>query len=86
MYLLILYWQVVTQWSTCYDWSSWSQNDDEHTHYYASFWFKICHTTLELLGEMLSLYDIVLEDETTQTSKSHVIDEFGSSTRCRKHR
>jgi hypothetical protein len=35
---------------------------------------------------MLSLDDIVLEDETTQTSKSHVIDEFGSSTRCRKHR
>jgi hypothetical protein len=62
------------------------KDDDGQTHYYAYFWFKTCHTTLKLLGETLSLDDIVLKDETTLTSESHVIDEFDSSTRCRKHR
>jgi hypothetical protein len=36
--------------------------------------------------ETLSLDKIVLKDETTLTSESHVIDEFDSSSHCRKHR
>ena len=32
---------------------------------YASSWFKTCHTTLDFLGDILSLDDIVSEDKTT---------------------
>ena len=40
-------------------------DDDGLTHYYASFWFEICRTTLDLLGEILSLDNIILKDKTT---------------------
>ena len=39
-------------------------DDDRLTHYYAYFWFEICRTTLDLLGETLSLDNIILKDET----------------------
>jgi hypothetical protein len=38
-------------------------NDDGLACYYVFSRFKTCHTTLDLLGETLSQYDVVLEDE-----------------------
>ena len=45
-------------------------DDDRLTHYYAYFWFEICRTTLDLLGETLSLDNIILKDETTGGSRA----------------
>jgi len=60
--------------------------DDKFIFYYASFWFKIYRTILNLLGETLSLDDFVSKYETTQTGESRVINETDPSTRChRRH-
>jgi hypothetical protein len=59
-------------------------DDDGLAHYCVSSWFETCRTTLDMLGEILSLDDIVLGEETTQTSESCGIDEAGRSTCCRK--
>jgi hypothetical protein len=62
-------------------------DDDELARYYESSWFETCRITLDLLGEMLSLNDLILEDQITQPGGSRVIDEVNPSTRCRrKHR
>jgi hypothetical protein len=61
-------------------------DDDRLACYYASSWFQTCCTTLNLLGKILSLDDVVLEDKTTQTCESHVIDEVGSFTGRKKHK
>ena len=37
---------------------------------------------LDLLGEILSLYDVVSEDETTKIGGSRAIDKVGPSNRC----
>jgi hypothetical protein len=55
-------------------------NGDGLARYYAFYRFKTCHTTLDLLGETLSQYDVVSEDENTQTDGSHTIDEVGPYT------
>jgi len=56
-------------------------DDDGLAYCYVSSWFKTYRTTLNLLEKTSSLDDIVLEDETTQTSESRAIDEIGSSAR-----
>jgi hypothetical protein len=62
-------------------------DDDGLARYYVSFLLEICHTTLDLLGETLSLNDIILGDETTQLGESRAINEAGLSTRHRiRHR
>ena len=43
--------------------------------------FETYRIILDMLRETLSLYDIVLDDETTQTGESRIIDEIDSSTR-----
>jgi len=41
-------------------------NDDGGlTYYYAYFWFEICHTIFDLLGEILSPHDVVSKEKTT---------------------
>jgi len=40
-------------------------DDDGLGCYYIFFWLEICHTTLDMLEETLSLDDIVSEDEIT---------------------
>jgi hypothetical protein len=54
-------------------------DDDRFARYYAFSWFETYRTTLNLLGETLSL-----NDETIQTGGSRAIDETGLSTRRRK--
>ena len=49
-------------------------NDNGLARYYTFSWLKTCHTTLDLLGETLSLGDIVSEDDITQTTRSRAID------------
>ena len=44
-------------------------DDDRLARYYTSSWFETCHNTLDLLGEMLRLDDVVSEDDTTQTDE-----------------
>ena len=62
-------------------------DDDWLARYYASSWFETCHTTLDMLGETLSLDDVVSKDETTQTGGSHVVGEDNPSTyRRRRHK
>jgi len=62
-------------------------DDDDGLARYVSFLLEICHTTLDLLGKTLSLNDIILGDETTQSGESRAINEAGLSTRHRiRHR
>jgi len=59
-------------------------NDDRLAYYYVFSRFKTYRTTLDLLGETLSQYDVVLEDEIIKIDVSHTIDEVGPYTRhCR---
>jgi hypothetical protein len=37
----------------------------DFVRYYASSWLETCRTTLDLLEETLSLYDVISKDETT---------------------
>lgn len=65
--------------------------DKEHKGYsYASQWFDFCCNALENLGEMLTLDDVMIEDEATQAGTgvgcSHAVDEPRSSSRQCKHR
>jgi hypothetical protein len=83
---LILGWSIVTWWSTCPSDLHYFKDDDGLAYYYASSWFETCHTTLGLWGEVLSLYDIVLENKTIQIGESCVINEVGSTTHYRRHR
>jgi len=62
-------------------------DDDGLACYYVSSWFETCRTTLDLLGETLSLDDVVSNDETTHIGESRVIDEADlSSCRRKRHR
>jgi hypothetical protein len=60
--------------------------DKEYT--YVSRWFNLCFTRFDIFGERLSLYDIVVEDEVTQTmvgaGSNCAIDEPRSSSK--RHR
>jgi hypothetical protein len=54
--------------------------DKENKGYtYMSWWFNVCCIRLETLEERLTLDDVVVEDEATQTGvgdgSSHAIDE-----------
>lgn len=57
-------------------------SDDGLARYYTSSWLEICRTTLYMLGETLSLDDVVSEDETTHIGRSRAIDETSPSTHC----
>jgi hypothetical protein len=59
-------------------------DDDGLARYYTSSCLETCHTTLDLLGETLSLDDVLSENEITHIGGSRAIDEAGSSTRHRK--
>jgi hypothetical protein len=59
-------------------------NGDGLARYYAFYRFKTCHTTLDLLGETLSQYDVVSEDETIKINGSHTIDKVGPYTHHRR--
>ena len=50
-------------------------NNDGLICCYTFSWFKTCRITLDLLGETINLDDIVSKDETTQTGRSHAINE-----------
>jgi len=57
--------------------------DKEHEVYtYMSWWFNVYCNALDNFKEMLTLDDVVAEDEATQTGArcSRAIDELGSST------
>ena len=64
--------------------------DKEHKGYsYASQWFDFCRHALKNLGEMLTLDEVITEDEATQVGTwvgcSHVADEPRSSSRqCKR--
>lgn len=61
--------------------------DGELACHHVSVWFETCYTAQNLLGETLSLNDIVLKDETTQISEDCADDEADPSTRCcKRHR
>jgi hypothetical protein len=83
---LILGWPIVTWWSTCPSDLHDFEDDDRLAYYYASSWFETCYTTFKLWEEILSLYDVVLENETIQIGESCVINEVGSSIHCHRHR
>jgi hypothetical protein len=59
-------------WCAAADLCDLDDDNDGLTCYYASFWYKTCNI-LDLLGETLSLKDVISKDETTQTGESHAI-------------
>jgi hypothetical protein len=63
--------------------------DEEHKGYtYTSWWFNVYRNALENFEEMLTLDDVVVEDEVTQVGArcSRAIDEPRSSNKQRKCR
>jgi hypothetical protein len=50
-------------------------DDDGLARYYASSWLETCYTILDMLGEMLNLDNIVLENEIIQIGGGCATDE-----------